>query len=225
MSRHARCLVPGVAYHVTQRGSNRQDVFFKRRDRLVYLDLLARNIADCGVHVYSYCLMTNHIHMVVRPDEEDSMPRLYRRLQSRYASYVNLTYGRTGHLWHNRYYCCMLDEPHLWNANRYVERNPVRAGIVERPADYEWSSTRAHLTGVDPTGVLDMQYWQLAGGAAGWRDMLADPDNHMQIRILRKCTYAGKPCGSQNFLEEMEARFDRKWRRLKCEQPLTMAAS
>ena len=133
MPRRDRCLLPGVACHVTQRGVDRRETFSADADRETYLSLLRQNREDAGVGLLAWCLMTNHIHLIAIPDREDSLAVLLRRVHGRYAQYYNARYGRSGHLWQNRYFACSLGPGHLWAALAYVEMNPVRgAGEASR---------------------------------------------------------------------------------------------
>ena len=125
MPRNARFVLADQPYHVTQRGNNRQDVFFSSDDRELYLDLVRDNLADAGVRVYAYCLMTNHVHWIVVPERGDSLAVLFRRVHGRYAQYLNVRRRRSGHLWQARYFSCVLSPAHLDVALCYVERNPV----------------------------------------------------------------------------------------------------
>ena len=133
MPRNARVVWPGLPYHVTQRGTNGQTVFYSVADRKTYLYLLRANLEDCNVRILAFCLMSNHVHWIIVPGTEDSLARLFRRVHGRYAQYLNARRQRNGHLWQNRFYSCPLGETHLWTALRYVELNPVRAGLVEAP--------------------------------------------------------------------------------------------
>ena len=226
MPRNARCILPGTAYHITQRGSGHRPTFFTSQDRRVYLDLVRTNLADTGLHLLSYCLMSNHVHLVAQPDAADSLAVLFRRVHGRYAQYLNARRRRSGHLWQNRFFSCPLaSDAHLWTALRYVERNPVRAGLADRPEAYPWSSARAHLTGQDGEQLLDLHFWREAGGTAAWRDLLGLAEEPGQVRLLRRCTYAGRPFGDEAFLAEWEDRFQRKWRRWAYEHSLTVSSS
>ena len=164
MPRNSRCVLPGIPYHVTQRGTDRQKVFFLNSDREMYLRLLSRNLAGAKVRVMAYTLMTNHIHAVVIPERADSLAALFRRVHGRYAQYVNTRRGRSGHLWQGRFYSCPLDGNHLATALRYVEENPCRAGMAERPEEYRWSSAAAHF-GLrrDDYHLIDLEYWERSG--------------------------------------------------------------
>jgi putative transposase len=188
-------------------------MFRTATDRKVYLALLRENLSDAEVSIHAWCLMRNHVHFVVTPCQLESLAILFRRVHGRYAQYFNSKHQRTGHLWQNRFFSCILAGSHARNALRYVERNPVRAEIADTPTEYRWSSATAHLTGKDPFGVLDWSYWELLGQAEGWAALLATPEEREQTRLLRRCTYAGRPFGEEDFLVEMEQHFGRRWRR------------
>ena len=224
MPRNARCVVPGLPSHVTQRGTNRQPVFFSAGDRHTYLRLLGAVLEEAQARVLAYCLMTNHVHLVVTPAADDALAILLRRTHGRYAQYLNARRQRSGHLWQNRFFSCPLSAGRLATALRYVERNPVRAGLAARADDYAWSSAPAHLSGRDRTGVLDMAFWRERGEAAGWRAMLGEGEDARETRLLRRCTFAGRPFGEEEFVQKIEKRFGRRWRRWGFEQELATAA-
>jgi len=209
MPRRGRCLLPGVACHITQRGVDRRETFSCEADRTTYLSLLRENLAEAGVRVLGWCLMTNHIHLLAVPAREDSLSLLLRRVHGRYAQYYNARAGRSGHLWQNRFFACVLEHGHLWKALAYVERNPVRAGIVERAVEYRWSSAAAHVSGADPSGLLDMDWWRRAA-QADWADVL-EREDQATVAALRQSTYAGRPFGSDDFIEQLGERFGRQW--------------
>ena len=158
--------------------------------------------------------MTNHIHFLVVPEREDSLAVLFGRANGRYSQALNIRRGRSGHLWQARYHSCPMSAAHLEVGLRYVERNPCRAGLVARPDEYRWSSAATHLLGEkDASGVLDVGFWQRAGGSAGWAELHRRVENTEEINEFRKCTYAGRPFGGEGFVREMEERFQRKWLR------------
>lgn len=214
MPRSTRCFQPGAAYHVTQRGVDRQRVFFQRSDRTSYLSLAGSLLRLADVRILAWCLMTNHVHWIVVPEREGSLPQFFRHLQGRYAQGVNARRGRVGHLWQNRYFACVLDRAHLWTAIRYVEWNPVRAKMVENPTDYRWSSAGLHVRGpeAERPALLDWQFWREQGGATAWSEMLRVEDGDRRVAELRSSTYCGKPFGSEEFVREQEERFGRVWR-------------
>ena len=197
MPRNARCVLPGLPYHVTQRGTDHQAVFYTHADRNTYLSLVARHQPDAGVRVLAYCLMTNHVHFVVVPKRADSLAVLFRRVHGAYSQWLNTRLSRTGHLWQNRFYSCPMSERHLWIGLHYVEANPVRAHMTIQPAEYRWSSAAVHLQGVaDKAGVLDMEFFQRSGGVETWRELheaqenpwaiLSTPSLHLRGASLRR---------------------------------------
>ena len=220
MARNARCIWPGLAYHVTQRGSNRQTVFFSNSDRQYYLALLRDNLPDCGTRLLAYCLMSNHVHLVLVPGQANSLAVLLRRVHGRYAQYLNVKKQRSGHLWQNRYFSCPLSENHLGRVLRYVEHNPVRACLATRPEEYRWSSAAAHLGEPDQSQILDLDFWRAEGGKDRWEVLLAEPEDAITLRLLRRCTYAGRPFGDDTFVKRLEERFGRSWRRWSFEATL-----
>jgi putative transposase len=135
-----------VPHHITQRGIDKCVTFSGEEDRQTYLRLLRDNLGDAEVRLLGWCMMTNHLHLIAIPGREDSLAILFRRVHGRYAQYYNARSGRTGHLWQNRFFACSLGVSHLWTALAYVERNPVRAGLVATGGEYRWSSAPAHLT-------------------------------------------------------------------------------
>lgn len=210
MPRRNRCVLPGVACHITQRGVDRRETFSCDQDRQTYLGLLRDNLVDAQVQLLAWCLMTNHVHLIAVPEREDSLAVLLRRVHGRYAQYYNTRAGRIGHLWQNRFFACVLGPDHLWTALRYVEQNPVQAGIVGWAPDYLWSSAAAHVAGVDDRGLLDMDWWRRESQGTDWGEVLSDR-RPAGIEELRQCTYSGKPFGSESFVAELSERFGRYW--------------
>ncbi len=215
MPRNPRCVLPGVTHHVTQRGVNRGDVFFCQQDRETYLHLMAANLAYAGVRVLAYALMTNHVHWVVIPDQEESLAVLFRRVHGRYAQYLNARRSRTGHLWQNRFHSCLVAPEREYAVLRYAEWNPVRAGLAESPEGYRWSSAAAHLAGPgsERIAVIDWEYWTQRGGAPWWRQTICDREDTSDVVRVRKATYAGAALGPVEFIESAERHFGRQWRR------------
>ncbi len=209
MPRRKRCLLPGIACHVTQRGVNRCEVFSSDGDRETFLSLLAHNLEDTQVRLLGFCLMTNHVHVVAVPEREDSLSVLMRRVVGGYAQYFNARTGRSGHLWQNRFFGCLLGASHLWAALAYVDLNPVRARIVDRAEIYRWSSAMAHISGRDEHGLLDLGWWKREA-PPDWEAFLREQDDEV-VERLRACTYAGRPFGDEEFVKEVGKRFGRTW--------------
>lgn len=148
MPRRPRVALPEVPLHLIQRGNNRQACFFAEEDYAFYLDHLAEQAIKQGCRVHAYCLMTNHVHLLVTPLAEGSVGALMKAVGQRYVQYVNRTYRRSGTLWEGRFRSCVLqDDAYLLACSRYIEMNPVRAGMVVHPGDYRWSSYRANGQG------------------------------------------------------------------------------
>jgi len=204
MARFARAVAVGVAHHITQRGVDRQRVFFPSADGRTYLECLATYSAQARARILAYCLMDNHIHLVAVPDEPHSLAVALRCAHGRYARYRNARRNRTGHLWQNRFYSCPLDQRHLWIALRYVERNPVRANLVARPEQYCWSSTAAHLGSARTPEFLDWEFHAETGGAERWAALLAGPEELIDIRALQSGTFTGRPVGEPGFIASLE---------------------
>jgi putative transposase len=148
MPRRARLALAGVPLHLIQRGNNRQPCFFGDDDARFYLHWLGHYAVETGCALHAYVLMDNHVHLLLTPKTEDSAAQLMKALGQRYVQYVNRAYGRTGSLWEGRFRSCIAgEEAYVLGCQRYIEMNPVRAGMVARPADYRWSSYKANARG------------------------------------------------------------------------------
>jgi len=213
MARQARIVVPGTAHHVTQRGNNRQDIFFVDGDRRTYLAYLKESSARYGLAVSAYCLMTNHVHLVVIPEREDSLSKALGRAHLMYAQYVHRLHGRLGHFWQNRFYSCPMDEARAHNAAAYVELNPVRAGMSEHAWDYAWSSAAAHCGKGEPSGLLTLREWFEQTPVTQWKATLeAIATSGDTIKRLRLHTRTGRPLGDDSFLSKLETLLGRRIR-------------
>ena len=153
MPRHARAILPEVAVHIIQRGNNRSACFHRDADYLVYLDHLRELSQRHGCEIHAYCLMTNHVHLLATPRAANACALLMKNLGQRYVQYVNRSRERTGTLWEGRFRSCIAQsERYVMACYRYIELNPVRAGMVARAGDYRWSSYLANAGGVRATG-------------------------------------------------------------------------
>jgi putative transposase len=205
---------------VTQRGNNSEDVFFVDDDRTTYLGMLAEEAERYGLAVEGYCLMTNHVHLIVTPRSEEALAKALGRTHYRYAQYINHMHGRSGHLWQNRFYSCALDGGHYWRAMVYVEQNPVRARIVRCPWRYVWSSAAAHCgQGPDRSGLLDLGAWGKAIVGKRWQETLAELLPREALSTLRLSTHRGRPLGSDRFLAKIESLLGRRLRPLPVGRP------
>jgi putative transposase len=214
MARQARIVIPGVPHHITQRGNNRQDVFFVPDDYRMYLSYLKDSAILNGLAVSAYCLMTNHIHLIVTPDTEESLSRALGRAHLMYAQYVHRLHGRLGHFWQSRFYSCPLDQAHAQNAAAYVELNPVRAGMAAHAWEYPWSSAGAHCgKSGDPSGILALHEWFQQTTAVQWKAALkAISHADDTIETLRLHTRTGRPLGGDAFLSKIETFLGRRVR-------------
>lgn len=218
MPRVARIVVPGIPHHVTQRGNNQQSVFFTDDHRRLYLAFLQQYAEQWGMIVHAYCLMTNHVHLVATPKEPYSLARAVGRTNFRYSQALNKMKKWSGHLWQNRFASCALEDVHFHRAMRYVERNPVRAGLVRAPWRYPWSSAAAHVGGNDETGLLDMAQWRRQWKPQRWKDVLHDPDDEWRD-LLCASTRTGRPLGDDRFVANLERRLKRQLRAMPVGRP------
>ena len=204
MPRTARIVVSDVPYHITQRGNNHQDVFFVDDDRQVYLEFLKKQADRFGLEVQGYCLMTNHVHLVATPQNDDSLAKAIGVTHLLYTQYINRMHRRSGHLWQNRFYSCPLDDQHFWRALRYVECNPIRAKLVRSAWDYHWSSAAMHIGHGDGIGLIDKKQWLDASGGMKWKQILCEMQTDDEIKHIRVGTYRGRPLGSDSFVSKIE---------------------
>ena len=213
MARIARVVVPDIPHHIVQRGNRRQRVFFSDDDRSFYLSLLADNALKSGLAIWAYCLMDNHVHIVAVPKDEMTLAKAIGDTHRAYTRLVNFREGWRGFLWQGRFSSSPLDEPHLYAAVRYVERNPVRAGIVKQAEDYRWSSARAHVRGRPDECLSGGELSAMA--VDDWRKYLEEEGEGKTLRALRKGARTGRPLGSEEFVEWIEALTGRVLRRQK----------
>ena len=219
MPRTARITIVDVPHHITQRGNNRQDVFFVDDDRRVYLSILKEQSEKYGLEILGWCLMTNHIHLIARPSAPESLAKALGRTHLRYAQYVNRLHGRSGHLWQNRFFSCPLGRKQFWQVLRYTEQNPVRAGVIKTAWKYPWSSAKAHLTGEDEMGLLDMSHWRQISGQVDWRQALEKVQAKELIEQIRLNTHTGRPLAGDSFISKVEKLLHRRLRPLPIGRP------
>jgi putative transposase len=205
MPRHARTVVPDVATHIVQRGNNRGACFFSDADRLVYLAQLGILSSRHGCAVHAYCLMGNHVHLLVTPLRSDSCAQMMKNLGQRYVQYVNRTYDRTGGLWEGRFRSCVAQsERYVLACYRYIESNPVRAAIVDHPGKYRWSSYRANAEGrPEPFLTPHAEFVALGKDEAArrrsYRGMFDESFSEELLGEIRAATNGGHAFGSQAF--------------------------
>ena len=184
-------------HHVTQRGNGRRVIFETDNDRLVYLGLLQQHAKQQRLAILGYCLMPNHVHLIAVPESEGSLRRTLRNIHGRYAAYLNIRQASSGHVWQGRYYSCPMDDDHLWTALRYIERNPVRAGMVRDATDFPWSSARVHLGG-GRDGLIDLAPWSERWTLDEWSEFLSATELEPESEALRRSTHSGRRSAPRN---------------------------
>ncbi len=216
MPRRARLVVPGIPWHIIQRGNNRTPCFYAEEDYRRYLHTL-REMAerfDCAVH--AYVLMTNHVHLLLTPTRKDSAALLMKHLGQRYVQYVNRSYRRSGTLWEGRFRSCLAqNERYALTCYRYIELNPVRAQMVSHPRDYRWSSYRANAEG-RPDAVLTPHPDYLALGLrksdrlASYRELFSAHLEPERIAEIRQATNGNYALGDDRFRDEVARMLNRR---------------
>src|SRR5438445_3894590 len=212
MARLARVVAPGIPHHVTQRGNRRQQVFFGDDDYAAYRALVAEGCRAAGVTVSAYCLMPNHVHVILTPSDADGLRAALGETHRRYTRHVNQREGWRGYLWQGRFASCPMDEAYLLACARYVELNPVRARLARRARDWPWSSARAHLAATDDALV---RVRPLLALAPDWPDFLAAGLGAADHQAIRAGERTGRPLGSARFVARLEKRLARKLARQK----------
>jgi putative transposase len=205
MARQSRLIVPGVAAHLTQRGNDRADCFRRGSDYMVYLVHLRELAEELACEVHAYCLMSNHVHLLMTPPSKDACSKLMKNLGQRYAQYFNRAHERTGALWEGRYYSCVVESPrYVLACYRYIELNPVRAGLIGHARAYTWSSHAANA-GLRPDKMVTPHTVYLALAEDGARRQLAyrglfdDSAGSPLVNEIRSATLGGYPLGSDGF--------------------------
>ena len=203
MPRLARIVIPGIPHHITQRGNRRQRTFFCDDDYKIYIRFMHASCKAYGVEIWAYCLMPNHIHLIAVPQTESALCRAMGDGHQRYSRYINSRFGWKGYLWQGRFSSCPMEDKHLFNATRYVELNPVRAGICARAEEYRWSSAQAHLgmntheeKFVNPAPILAMY--------PNWASSLSTTLEDQELDRIRKHNRSGRPLGSDDFIKDLE---------------------
>lgn len=216
MPRRPRITLPGVPLHLIQRGNNRQACFFADEDYLLYLDWLEEYARLSGCIVHSYVLMTNHVHLLLTPACSDSAGQLMKRLGQRYVQYVNRTYQRSGSLWEGRFRSCMTQEAdYVLGCYRYIELNPVRAGMIDHPAGYRWSSYRTNAQGepsllLQPHAVYCALSFDEHARAAAYRELFRHQLAPGMVDEIRGSTNGNYALGSQQFQQQVTEMLGRR---------------
>lgn len=201
MARMARVVVPGIPHHVTQRGNRRQQTFFHQDDYIAYLDYLLEGCTKADTEVWAYCLMPNHVHLLLCPSKEDGLRAAIADAHRKYTRRINFRERWRGHLWQDRFASFPMDETHTLAAARYIELNPVRARMVHKPQDYAWSSAAAHMR-LREDKCVDIR--PLLRIEPNWSDFLNSEINASIVDTLRKHENTGRPLGDKRFIAKVE---------------------
>ena len=216
MPRASRIVIPGLAHHVTQRGNRRQPIFFSDEDRETYKGLISHYCGKTGTRCLAWCLMDNHVHLILVPPSTDDLRATLAAAHTVYSQRINAAQQTSGHLFQGRFASYAMDEAHLFMAARYVENNPVKAGLVSRAEDWPWSSARAHVSGRSD-GLTDIS--SLSGWIANWRAMLergleaADESEEVE-----RATRSGLPLAKAQWREALAAELGRRLTPLRVRQ-------
>ncbi len=218
MPRIARIIAVNYPHHITQRGNNRSTVFFDDEDRQTYLKLLAGYAKKHQFKIWAYCLMDNHIHLLAVPNTDTALAKGIGMTNQVYTQYLNRKLKQSGRIWQNRFFSCVVENDlNVWAVARYVERNPLKAGLVEHAELYRWSSANSHITGSsDPllgsTSWLSLQEQNSYANFVGTVDEKADD-------AIRRATMTGRPLGSECFIDMLESRLNQPLRPKKAGRP------
>ena len=216
MPRKTRMYLPGIPVHVVQRGNNRAACFFSDDDYLYYKEVLAEGLRRYSASLHAYCLMTNHVHLLVTPAYEDSISRVIQHVGRQYVQFVNKRYKRSGTLWEGRHKGSLIDaEPYLLTCYRYIELNPVTASMVSTPDEYRWSSY--HANGHGKTDVLVSEhpiYMALSANATQrrryYRELFCSRIDTDDVHAIREACSANQILGKSRFRSEIEQALGRK---------------
>ncbi|HKA80414.1 MAG TPA: transposase [Xanthobacteraceae bacterium] len=209
MARLPRIIVPGLAHYVTQRGNRGQPIFFEQSDYGLYRDLVAEHCRRAAVDIWAYCLMPDHVHLVVVPTIGEGLARAIGEAHRKYSAFVNARARCSGHLFQARFASVVMDVDHALAAIGHVARNPVRTGLAARPEHWPWSSARAHLAGRDDGLVCVAPLIRRIGR---FSDLLAAEPDPAAVARLKAAQTIGRPVGSDDFIALLEQQLGRSLR-------------
>ena len=216
MPRKPRFYLPNVPAHVIQRGNDRQAVFFDDQDYQGYLGWLEEGARTYGCKVHAYVLMTNHVHLLVTPTRKESISRMMQHVGRHYVTYVNKEYGRTGTLWEGRHKGSVISSAEYFLAcSRYIELNPIRAGMVAHPRDYRWSSYRGNALSHDDRVLTQHSLYVALGRDANerqkhYRDLFRFALEPEKVHEIRMSVQTGTPLGNERFKQQIEQRLQQR---------------
>lgn len=202
MPRKARVVFPGLTYHIVQRGNYRENIFDDELDKQFYLKHLHRYRKQFRIKLYAWCLMDNHVHLILEPSEEDSLHQLFRRLNVKYSHYINKKRGKKGRLWEDRYYSSCMDEQYFLYVLKYVELNPYRAYMEKSLGVYPWTSYQERTLKVEYRMLDDLPHGLMI---KDWRQFILDGlKEEERFREIRELSSRNLPLGSNEFLDKLE---------------------
>ncbi|MGD8312577.1 MAG: transposase [Gammaproteobacteria bacterium] len=216
MPRRARLTIPGIPWHIIQRGNNRSACFYSDEDYLFYLSTLEEQARKYGCAIHAYCLMTNHVHLLITPERTESAGQVMKHLGQRYVQYINRTCRRSGTLWEGRFRSCLVqEENYLLTCYRYIELNPVRANMVDHPADYRWSSYRFNGQGSADTRLTPHLLYQALGSTIDerckhYRELFRHHLEPGLVDEIRQATNGNYALGNSRFTREIETKLQRR---------------
>ncbi len=221
MPRIARIIASGYPHHITQRGNNRATVFFDDEDRQTYLKLLAIYSQKHQLQIWAYCLMNNHVHLLAVPDTETALSRGIGMTNQLYTKYLNHKLNQSGRIWQNRFFSCVVENDRsLWAVASYIERNPLKGGLVESAELYRWSSAKAHLTGTSDS-LLGAGTWLSQQEKCAYAEFVRSGDRKTD-NAIRRATRTGRAFGSESFIDMLGFRLNQSLKPGKPGRPRTI---
>lgn len=231
MARLPRLVVPNQAHHIIQRGTDRRLIFQDEQDYLTFIAYLKEAAKTFKVAIHAYVLMPNHLHLLATPSDDTGLARMMQWVGRHYVPYFNHKYARVGTLWQGRYRATVIDsERYFLTCSRYIELNPVRAGICHRPGEYRWSSF-AHHAGIAPDPLVTDHglYWALAntpfGREAAYLALIEEAISTAEMTALSDATLKGWALGSEKFKQKLEKQTNRRVSRAKRGRPYSKAVT
>jgi putative transposase len=201
MPRISRVVVPEYPHHITQRGTNRSEIFLEDNDYQHFLILLGKCLEKTRTNLWAYCLMNNHFHLLLTPDTPEGLGKCLHGVTFRYAQYFNTKYSRSGRLWQNRYFSCPIDkDEYLWAVTKYIEMNPVRARITQNPEQWRWSSAQEHIA-EKPDNTIKLFQWLTGREREDYAGMILEK---IMEEKIRKATSTGRPLCGESFFDKLK---------------------
>ncbi len=218
MSRQIRYIVPKIPHHALQRGNNRQVIFFDEKNKKYFCDNLKKYSREQKVSIGAYCLMTNHLHLLIYPDTEKGLINFMKAISQTYTQYINRKYKRSGKLWENRYKLHLVDPDYERVVSRYIELNPVRANMVNNPCDYQYSSARKNLKNISDC-IVNINI--IKGKHKDYQDFIKEKIQEKELKKIREALQQNKAFGTEKFIKGLEKRFNKTFKVRKRGRPIS----